>query len=523
MREFVVRLPEGRDEASSLQGGGRNRRAGVLAAVGMMVLAGISACGPDDGLRQAAGGSGGTAWGTGGAGATGGLGEIPGTGGEGGAGAGGGGGTTGTGGTLGGPPPKPEPIPLSPEQAWLNDRNIWKPLPEEMSQHCRAHYADRRDLRFPELEWVSCGEGCAKADLVQGLGWHASTVSLTTILDENGEAPLLRFVVSGLGGHDVLYAFHRLLRLDTGENLTAVRFKKSRGREYSPCSPTTVDHAPRLLWGLGDSSRDVDGAFDITRERWTWNLPWFDTNEVLPSKGLECTSVPMEDGRTIFPCIAKVYAQITPGSSDVSVLDDITPYRMGVFGSSLGGLAVWPELEAPEYTSRIRGWSSDAGIHTVVPSIPGDTCFVALSDTHMAGISFDWHGMRDCWMAMKNPRFWVAPRDSESTVGELVHSPVLDDEMAYSVLRLATWGPRIAAIISESGFVHNRKRWIVVSSFPDWRQRWMEIPAMIYPHRVSLTSTHLYVVLGPVGADIGKVYEVYRYDLADLDAFTTER
>jgi hypothetical protein len=51
----------------------------------------------------------------------------------------------------------------------------------------------------------------------------------------------------------------------------------------------------------------------------------------------------------------------------------------------------------------------------------------------------------------------------------------------------------------------------------------MEIPALLYAHTISLSSTHLYVVLGPTGADFGKVYEVHRYDLSRIEDFTVER
>lgn len=502
------------------------RRSVIVAAVVVALFAGATACTSDNGLRRTAGGTGGTASGAGGSGAVGGgSGGTLATGGTGGIGAGGGGGTVGTGGTGGGQSGKNEPIPLSPEQEWLVDRDIWKPLPGEWTEHCRGYVADKEDLQFPKLAWESCGNACEKADLVQGFGWHAGAASLSTTLNAKGEVPLFRFVLPGLGDERTLHSLHRILRMDTGDTLAAVRFSRVRDAEYSPCSPAVYGGAGRLVWGLGDTrpARDVDGVFDIRTEAWTWNLPWFAAREAFPEHEYS-TWLGMEDGRTILPGVGKVYAQLTPGSSEVTLLDDIGADREGERGGSQGNLAAWPEVEARVHATRIRGWTPERGVHTILPSVSGDTCHVAVSDSHLAGISFEGTGERDCWKAMNNPRFWVLPRESEGAEDEgLNRSPFLNREMAYNSLRLATWGSRVVVVLSEPVHIHDRKTWIVVSSFPAWNMKWMEIPEGLGVQTVSLTSTHLYVVLGKLGADVGKVYEVHRYDLSRIEDFTVER
>lgn len=497
------------------------RRSVIVAAVVVALFAGATACSSGSGSRQGEG-NGGTAPGAGGHGPGGVGGDLL-TGGTGGVG-GGEGGTSGTGGTSGGANGKREAIPISPEQAWLVDPNIWKPLPGEWTEHCRGYVAAKKDLQFPELEWVSCGEGCEKADLLQGFGWHAVAASLTTTIDAKGEVPLLRFVVSGLGDERTLFPLHRLLRLDTGKTLTAVRLSYDRSAPYSPCHTTSKEHAQRLVWGLGNfrPAREVDGVFDLTNEVWNWNLPWFAASEVLPDRGLDCTSLPMDDGRTFYPCIGKIYARITPGSSAVTILDDIGDNRMGVWGSSFGELAAWPELEAPGHTSRIRGWTASGGLQTILSNLPGDTCHVSVDQSHIVGLAYDDSDVRNCWKAMRRPKIWVMRRNDVSLDG-IDWSPTLGDGTSYVTQTIATWENRIAAVLLESVRDPNRRRWILISPFPDWETRWLEVPRLRDVTSLALTSTHLYVVLGKLGADVGKVYEVHRYDLSRIEDFTVER
>src|SRR5690606_17107891 len=131
--------------------------------------AACSASSPHD--PRSAGGTGGS----GGASGGGGMGAVGGSGGGAGAGGVGGIGSVGPGGAGG----------SDSSSAWLNDPEIWTPLPGQESWDALCSYAsaDPDRIGYPPLEWEPCGEGCSRAELGQGYFDRSTALALSTSAD----------------------------------------------------------------------------------------------------------------------------------------------------------------------------------------------------------------------------------------------------------------------------------------------------------------------------------------------------
>src|SRR5690606_16557608 len=150
--------------------------------------------------------------------------------------------------------------------------------------------------------------------------------------------------------------------------------------EIAGCAPASAWEA-RLGagWvrnrGPSQQSLVIRGTYDLADRKCFSQLP----GATQDTRGFDASyshSVGPDDGcRPFFLCGNVVRAALTPGSSEITLLDrpGDSNFRLGGMGDSLGSLVAWPELESFSPNSRIRAWKPDgAGVRTLLAEIPVD-------------------------------------------------------------------------------------------------------------------------------------------------------
>jgi len=441
-------------------------------------------------------------------GGTGGTSGNGGTGAVGGDGAGGTGvsGTGGAGGTTSG-------------HAWLDDPDVWTPLPgqESWDDLCSYASADPDRIGFPALEWEPCGEGCSRAELGQGYFERSTALALSTTAD--GEPHVL--LTQGAKGNPVW--FERILDLNSGKTIAAVRAVKNGmlvidGSAYTPCSGAYYTRNG-LEFGAGRSFRDgrphvhLRGSWQLDSKSWLWQLPWPTTAD----RGFStdyCNALSMEaGGRTFWLCLDGLYGAIDPGSSRHERLETFDDGFIGArLGDGLGDLIAWQELRRGEVGSRVRGWRPDGqGVRTLLGDIPVDTCSVGLSPTHVGGFS-----NVGCNYGPEG-RLWIARRGEGDTLTDFQLGPIVSAErIAVSVKPLKVWGDFLAVGWGPEEYETLPDRGhLYIARTTDWSIR--KIPNQPGHEGGAATLTDEYVYTVPTNPATRLSTHIYRYELAKFE------
>jgi len=454
----------------------------------------------------ASGGQGGVSGGAGGDGGGAGLG---------GAANGGSGGTEGVGGTSGAGSTE-EPFP-----SWLADESIWGPEPDGPAaiEACRFESADESDLPLSKLNWESCGAGCERASVLQTGARYAQLPRLSTTMIDGVETPILvqleSFEYPTVHGRSARTLF-RVIDLESNGTIAALqRIREPIHVNGSSCTLRSWSRENALHVDLLVGKSRQKGTYDPDSKRWIWQLP------LRPSVGVE-TCFPLEfqnGGRTLYLCGTKIYASLEPGSSEVAELEDLGEEFVASSGADGSDLAIWTEMKYRGQGSRIRGWAPDGrGVRTLLSDLPGDTCYVGLSETRIAGAMIEPQGRRGCRATYGKFTVWYAERNGVESAGpEVAFSPHISNRSIW-LDKTTTAGDFIAVqVIQTNKGLENRDNVILVRT-TDWAKRWVPPPPghAIYDH--TLTSRYLYVA--PTG--VGGTYEihdsVYRYDLTKFES-----
>lgn len=515
------------------QGDGVNRSSAWFLLFGLHAAAGVACADPRLPGPSVNGGETGAAGnaspGTGGVGGHGGTTAIDGSGGAAGhggfGGAGGAGGAAGVGGSSGS---GGAAVPILPELdlpvhlTWLVDEAIWQPLPhQDWDDRCTFWQADPDQLQFPDLAWEGCGEGCARADLMQGHGDTAvwPTISMSTA--SGAVAPIIHLSNAKIFAGEYSIKIQRSIDLVSGRTIAAASaVKQSVVGEYSSCGTASTVGSGLEFFSFRTRqalpSVNLQGAWDVDLKRWIWQLPWV-SNEDRGFGGGYCETVGMEaGGRSFYLCGNLIRAALTPGSSAISILDQ--PGDSGFFvgnGAALGDRIVWSELDRSKPGSRLRSWMPDGrGVHTLMDDIPVDTCAVGISDTHVAGFST----AGGCTFFSPEGRLWIAHRSGDGTLVDFRQGPIFWPEPVVEATPVKVWGDHIAVVWAEQ-FYDSRadRRRLLLARASDWAMRDLRGPAGHEVWEAGLTDEHLYVVFSSATGTIGSFSHVYRYELAHFD------
>lgn len=439
-------------------------------------------------------------------------------------GSGGAAGTPGLGGS-GGVPSRPEkpfpPLDLPEDLQWLIDPEIWTPLPlqEDWDDLCTFWEADPDRIAIPPLDWQPCGEGCARADVLQGVGIVAGNAALGISKTPGVPTPFLR-VSSGLPAQTHRVTLERIIDLKAGRTVAASQSVMDDSGFYASCAsyPSELSGLATHSFRGGSLPKSVilRGSWDLEAREWIWQLPWPTRDDIGFDVGY-CKWADMEaGGRTFYLCGNVIRGAIYPGSSEISVVDvpGDAGHVVGGYGSTLGDLLVWPELKVKSVGSRVRAWTPGGGLRTILDDVPVDTCAVGLSDTRVAG--FSTAGACDSFQP--DGRLWIAERGENGNLVRLRLGPVFWPRPVTEIDTVATWGDHIAVAWGERIYERPEdRRRLLLARVTDWAMRDIRAPEGYEVWSASLTDEHLYVIFSRTGAGYSQFSEVVRYELDKYD------
>lgn len=392
-----------------------------------------------------------------------------------------------------------------------DDPSIWQPIAgsDFAEETCRLRQADPDGIRRQFLDWQPCGEGCETASL--RLGFDIEGVfPVMSSAEVGGAGHALLTATFGFDGQDRQRALHYSIRLDDGLVVSAAQLHKMRPQpgETSYCgfgiSPRAA-LAPMASARSGDGPRYAYGAVDPDSGRQTWFAPW-------RSDGL-CNRFPVytDEGPVLF---------FSCGSAGFLAPDAEEPRIVAADAAALDGsgaswrdTAVWSEF-LPGGSSRIRSWQPAHGVRTLVDSMEGITCQLALSSTTLVGVRVDPAG--HCDTSSSGLRLWHTRRADDAAGIQVVEGPTLATSKAL-VRSLSGWNDHAAAFLyvdTDEG----RDEYAIVARLSDGVVRRIDPQPGHSLHHAAIAVSERYVFWGERahGSSVNRIDTLYRWDLAEL-------
>lgn len=397
--------------------------------------------------------------------------------------------------------------------AWYEDPEIWKPIPEGevVGEACRPLYADPAWAVRKILDWEPCGTGCEKAVIDIGNDVPGLHLPVATTAEADGVGMgFLAGTSRRTGDDERTRLFRHTIRLDDGYLLSMLQHDSAErditsicgfGRSLRSALAPLVGNSPS---GVGGVYRYVNGAIDAMSGETKWFPPWqpdplcdalpIETNGGLALLGT-CHSLSYVTERSDDPIVLKPDAEVLPTSA--------AQYR---------GFVVWPEF-LPGGNTRIRAWTPEGGMYTLVEQMPGITCQVAVNGESIIG----WQvGPADhCDGFSDDIRLWRAPfTREEGALNPVVLPPLSDKVLGGS--RFSGWGDHamLTIIENDTGDVYH-----LVARFSDGMIRKLRSHPDNNPNGYSVTLSERYAYLGqtPKTRTYGFVDVMYRWDLSQLE------
>lgn len=368
---------------------------------------------------------------------------------------------------------------------------------------------------FPPLAWQSCGEGCAEADIVQGLGtW--SLFNVGSVLQVDNDNPTVVFRLGhGVPGAVNYYSLVRIVRSD-GVTLGALQAITPQGAQVSYCPMNHVREGALTNGIMGgtagsDESFQIFYRFSLSTGKWRWTRPEKPKSQV--PEGFLVLDTDHAGGQLFTIGFGTVWGLLDFSKHEWTALEAPS---LSYSGAGEGDLAVW--IEKPGLAvQRIRGFAPDgAGVRTLVDAAPKTTCAVVTSPTRIVGLS----ASANC---AGSTRLWHTPRAYDTGgVKVVLGPPISAAPFVLSSQALETWGDWASMIVfpaDEYGTASGDPYQIVVR-LDTWKAWRVDAPAGFLPNTDSnvVDGTHLYFTLRPV--DLGGWYatRIRRIELAKLDS-----
>lgn len=459
-------------------------------------------CSPRQGLDSGAGGTSGNVEGSGGS-------PLGGASGE---------GVHGDGGKGGATSPSSLGLRFPPSLQWLDSSEIWTPITGVEASDCVLLNGDPKRLEFPKLVWEECGVGCSRADVVQGFGSGVVKPVLGTRMIDGRDVPLFYLTV-GLRSGDRGVTFRRHVDLDSGETLSATLIHRDIDSNTDPCHswpfPRNVASLYLRVRVDGDDDEARSYTFGhLTADGMYWRSPWVEGTPPVQTCGT-VGSV----GRVYFECVNSVHVMLDSATNEVSMISSTSDSNIWA-SAALGERFVWSENHLDEFRTRVRMWSQEAGVHDLIPLLPGYNRGLGISRTRIAGI----RGLYDAGseFMLKGSLWWAELPDSNEAVS-FSASPEISLPF-YPTSIVATWGDYLATEVlfdSPESSPRFDRSFLLLSRLSDWHVRKLDrFPSHILPDGgFTLTSKYLYVAQAEIdNFGTPRLYFVYRYYLAAFES-----
>jgi hypothetical protein len=336
---------------------------------------------------------------------------------------------------------------LSIEQNWVTDQTRWTRLGAAafVEPACTVYEGIPDRIGFPDLEWQPCGDACEAIEVGQADADGLLTpLGISLVQDGDRSVPIATFR-GGFTIGTVARGFVRVVRLDTGQTVAALKDESQTGLELSACSVGGSDQDARHLTVLGGTqgspkgqSSHLAGFAPVERGAWTWAVPeraagdpsCFDQFDIDPRDG---------EGTTFCIGFGTVQKQRTLESSEFDVLENPSESHVG-WGQ--GDLAIWTDYALGDV--RVQGWTNDGdGVRTIVEVPPVGTCRVTLSPMAMVAVSGT--GMLDdprypCQGVYDEARLWRSARAYDAAGANVAEGPPIPLTPLLVEDKLETWG-----------------------------------------------------------------------------------
>lgn len=440
--------------------------------------------------------------------------------GDGGTGQGGEGGKAGTGGVGGsggaiGSPGGAGGDPGEVDFGWLTDPTIWTEVEiEQPPVSFKIFKGEPGKLKFPKIKWMEdCGPGCSSSTLEYAdITDEVVLGSISSLDRERSEAYV---AVSHHRMVETKSSVRRLIRLSDSTEISALHFIPNNPDDIGFLFGIRTEDLG--VFNLGERSQDGTLWVSFGPETgWDFKSPWSKVDQF--ASWCHSFGLAIEPPATFFACQNGLHVMKERGSSETTLFPD---NERSAVGDGNHGIAVWAEHpfdEAGARVSRIRAWSVDEGVRTIM-ELPGDVCGIAVGRDHIAGFRGEEpEGSGLCGSSLTKPRFfWISRED-----GQLKEGPVLPAEemLARSVVTTERFTAAKTTLSPFKEIPHHERTRVTLIRHEDGKMRQFSMPAAGYSMgktTVALDDEYLYFTrwnAAPGNHGFDRVFR-YRLDLFD--------
>lgn len=435
--------------------------------------------------------------------------------GEGGTAGGGGGPAEQPGGSGGGfqePQPYLRGLPAGDE--WLADPSIWTRVPgtEALGDTCFLREADPSRVQAPILEWTDCGPGCQVSALLADVELDA----VSTVQTSKGEETHTSWV--GLAGNGERVIFYRQV-VRQSDGLTVAAAHAEGPSNPAPCAFAWISSAQMNRFVIEDarSKTKMYGLSTLSQSGsgWSWVLP-----PPPRASPFACShQVTLAGGEWVSVCLEGVL--VTPDLSNSH--QEMVQTGINFAATSEGNIALWTGLDKDEeqQTSKLFAWSPhQEGVRTLIESIPGASCGLASSPTHIAGLSGTGRCLSD---PLESSYVWWVQRSADGSVSGTIEKKELPEDVL--IVSMLTWGDYVAAHVVRSTIEDRNDRyelWLIRVSDGKGRSIQRSPGYDLSTPTPGLNSQHLIYKESLIRADSYRHSRVFQLALDEFDSIGTE-
>lgn len=357
--------------------------------------------------------------------------------------------------------------------AWICDDTAWVPIDSGPMRDCKAMEAVADRIPLDALTWNTIGIGREEAPIpaIPSRAWNGM---LSAQAGKDGPQVLFQFGQAATCGADAV-SLRRLVDLATLKTIGVYR-------TIGYCDSGTFAQESAPTGGIGGNNGEgtsylLLGSRKQGDEHWSWWPEPMHLNQVYKIHDLA-------DGTLVLRTPASIQVALSRETGELTTIEGES-----IFGTAYDDVFVWSQLLSP-VGSRIRTWSREHGVRTVLEVEEDDICPVAVGETRYVWVT----GWGNCLSYRKELRFWWFPADANGETAGPIAGPYLPQDTWLGLRRLMATDTHAAVFAAEDSYDENRL-FVIVWRFSDnslWRIN--PRPGMtLYGPDMALDSRYLYV------------------------------